>query len=99
MLEGIDVNQRIEFISKYDKTEPKTKFYFKPLSGSDMFNVSRSKDNFVMTVLNMSIVNIENIPGNKNKEEYLNSLKTESLNELFEKFNEINNMSDDERKN
>ena len=99
MLQGIDVNQRIEFISSSDKTEPKTKFYFKPLSGSDMFNIRDNKDGFILTTLDMSITEIKNLPKGMEKIDYLKTLRTKELNELFEKFNEINNVSDDEEKN
>jgi len=99
MLEGIDINQRFEFISKEDKTEPKTKFIFRALSGSDMFSLQGKQDNFIVNVLELSIVEIQNMPEGFDKSQYIRSLKTESLNELFEKFNEINNVSDDDQKN
>lgn len=99
MLAGIDINQRIEFVSKFDKTEPKTKFVFRPLSGSDMFSIGSQGDSFIIAALNKSIVSIENIPKGLEKEDYINSLQTEHLNELFEKFNDINNISDDDKKN
>jgi hypothetical protein len=99
MLQGIDVNQKIAFVSKYDKTEPKTTFYFKPISGSERFNLYSNPDNLIMNVLNKAIVEIYNMPNGLKKEDYLNTLNIEPLNELFEKFNEINTVSDDDKKN
>lgn len=99
MLQGIDVNQRIEFVSKYDTTEPKTVFQFKPLSGSEMFGLQGKQDSFIMTVLNLSIVKIDNLPKGKDKKEFLNCLPSNVLNELFTKFNELNNISEEEEKN
>ena len=99
MLQGIDVNERFEFISKLDKTEPKTKFIFKPLSGSDMFGLQGKDESFIIVVLDKSIVEIQNMPEGLSKEDYIRSLKSNALNELFEKFNEINNLTDDDIKN
>lgn len=99
MLYGIDINQRIEFVSKYDKDEPQTVFIFKPLSGSDVFSLQGEQDHFIIRVLNKSIVEIKNIPNNLKKEEYINTLPSKVLNELFDKFNEINQISDDDKKN
>jgi len=99
MLQGIDVKQRYEFTSKQDNTEPKTVFTFRALSGSDMFSLQNSDDSFIVRVLDQSIVEIKNMPEGFTKEEYVRSLRVDALNELFEKFNEINNVTDDDKKN
>ncbi len=100
MLQGIDVSQRIEFVSRYDSSEPKTTFHFKPLSGSEMFSLQGGdKDSFVMKALNQSVVQIDNMPKGQNKKKFLESLPVNILNELFIRFNEINNISEDEEKN
>lgn len=99
MLEGVSLDEKIKFVSKFDKTEPKTEFYFRPLSGAEMFELKSDDTSLVIRMLNQSIVEIVNIPNNMDKLKYLRSLKTNVLNELFDKFNQINNISDDEEKN
>ena len=44
MLKGIDINKRIEYISKEDKEEEKTVFVLKPLSGADMLSLTKFVD-------------------------------------------------------
>lgn len=106
MLEGIDINQRIEFTLTSDKTEPKTVFVLKPLSGADMFSFSSDiKDgkltltgDKIIELLEKSVVQVKNYKTDNIKES-LNMLKINDLAELLAKVNSINNISEDEAKN
>jgi hypothetical protein len=98
MLEGIDVGQRINFTSKKDKTEPKTVFVLRPLSGIDRLNILQSVDSSVQTALETSIVEIKN-NNNISKEDYIKTLDLSVLDELMEKINNISNIKDDDEKN
>ncbi len=107
MLEGIDINQRIEFSLKADVTEPKTVFILKPLSGSDMFNFSSHVSDGKMSLsgdriidlLEKSVVEIKHYKDNLTVAEALKTLKIDSLAELLEKVNSLNNISEEEAKN
>lgn len=98
MLKGIDINERFEFVSKYDKTEPKTVFVFRYLTGSDMFSLRNSDEGFIINILEKSIVEIQNMPEGKSVSEFLRILPSNVLNELFEKFNEINDIDEEDKK-
>lgn len=97
MLEGIDVNQRIEFISSKDITEPKTVFVLRPLSGIERMNLVK-QDFSIDKILGTAIVEIRN---NKNIPvvEYLNVLGLDVLNELLRKVNEISHIEENLKKN
>jgi len=97
MLKGIDIDQRIKFTSKFDTSEPKTEFTLKPLSGVDMIN--SKEENPVLGLLGSSILEIKNFDGKKDKEEIIKSLPTNVFNELMEEINNINNITDDDKKN
>ena len=99
MLKGIDMNQRINFISKEDKEEPKTVFVIRPLSAIEMMNTS--KDEYLSLMLNKSIVEIKN-PDLKDRQEiddFVNGLNVAVLTELINEITDINKLKDDEIKN
>lgn len=98
MIQGIDVNQRIEFVSENDKVEPKTIFVFRPLSGFEMLEIEDGeKGNLkIRKFLNETICEIKGI---ENKESFINSLPIAILGELIKKANEINSFSEIETKN
>lgn len=95
MLSGIDVNQRIEFISSWDTTEPKTVFVFKPLAGFEMIKLSEVGFD-VQQFLEKTIVEIVGVA---DKSAFLNSLSVKILGELINKANEINKITEQETKN
>jgi len=43
MIEGIDINQRIEYTLKSDTTEPKTVFVLRPLSGPEALELTTNR--------------------------------------------------------
>lgn len=98
MLKGIDINQRIEFVSKNDKTEPKTVFVLRPLSGIERLNTISNSKYSIEKTLCLAIVEIKN---NKSMPvaDYVKTLSLEVINELFGKINELNEMKDDDKKN
>lgn len=101
MLEGININARVNFTYSKD-VDVKTEIILKPLSSFDMLALSPSisaGDYGAMIIA--SVVEIKNpdiTEANKIKE-YLASLKIEIITELMEKVNSINNLTDDEQKN
>ena len=109
MLQGVDINQRIEFVSKEDKTDPKTVFILKPMSGSQMLDMSKyisGKDlqvssEYINYMVETSIVEIKNpdITEATKIKEYINQLSSTVLLEVMIRVGEINNVSDDESKN
>ena len=107
MLEGIDVQQRVEFSLKSDKPEPTTVFILKPLSGSEMFNFSRAVSDGKMTLfgdrivdlLVASVVEIKNYKKGWDVEQSIRTFKIDDLAELLEKVNSLNNISEEEAKN
>lgn len=96
MLKGLDITQKIEVVSDYDKSEPKTTFLIKPLSGLDMFS---GEDINVKTILLKSVVEIKNFKGKGSIEDILSSLPRKVITELIVKINEINTITDDDQKN
>ena len=100
MLEGIDVNQRVEFVSSKDNSEPKTIFVLKPLSGSEMLRVADSSGNYgsLINLLLASVVEIKNF-STDNIEEAINMLPSDILNEILTKINSINHISEQDAKN
>ncbi len=95
MLQGIDINQRIEFISAYDTTDPKTVFVFKPLSGFEMIKLSESG----LDIQQFLQKTIAEIHGVEDKDKFLTSLSVKILAELINKANEINKITEQEIKN
>lgn len=100
MIEGIDIEQRIDFVLDND-TEPKTVFVFRPISGSDKLNIQSkargmSEGDCIIELLNTCIVEIKGID---NKYKFLRSLDINVLSELVEKHNSISEIKDDDKKN
>lgn len=100
MITGIDINQRIEVTLDSDKTEPKTVFVVRPLSGMDRIVIGTDESDVPVAVkiLSRSIVEIKNnndIPVN----EFLYMLSIDDLNGLLGKVNELNEITDEEVKN
>lgn len=93
MLKGIDVNQRIEFISKYDTSEPKTIFILKPLSSFEMMELGKLES--IEFYLEKSIVEVKNFNGLDIKGS-LSAISVKVLGELIECINKINKLSDEE---
>jgi hypothetical protein len=100
MIEGINIDQRIEFTLDDDK-EPKTVFLFRPISGTDMLNIqSRAKGlPEGEAIAELLSVTIAEIVGVENKHKFLRSLPIEVLNKLIDKHTEINILKDDDQKN
>jgi len=98
MIQGIDINQRIEFVSKRDTTEPKTVFIFKPLSGFEMLKVQETIDENqkIKKFISETVVSISGV---EDKNQFIESLPITILGELLEKANEINSFSETEIKN
>ena len=107
MLKGIDVNQRVEFSSKNDTSEPKTIFVFSPLSGIQMIDMSGMfKDGMakltgdaIVQFLSKCIVEIKNFEGETEKIKILNSLNPSVIGELIEEAGKLNNLTAQEAKN
>jgi hypothetical protein len=95
MIEGINVNQRVSFVCECDKTEPKTEFILKPLSGFEMMEIW-SDGYAAEKFLKKSIVEIKGI---SDKDAFLDSMPTIVLGELLKKANELNGLSEQEAKN
>lgn len=100
MLTGINIDQRIEFTCQEDQ-DPKTVFIFRPLSGSDIMNLrslpQKTKiGDYAIELLDMSIVEVVGVT---DKRKFLKSLESHILDELVSKFNDINNVKDDDKKN
>lgn len=94
MIQGIDVNQRIEFTLEDDK-EPKTVFVFKPLSGFEMIKINDSGD-YTRAYLETTIAEIIGV---SDKDKFLSSLSINHLGKLIKKANDINGISEQEIKN
>jgi hypothetical protein len=107
MLQGININERIEFISKDDNSEPKTIFVLKPFSGVDMLNISQQfKDGRlilsgeeILTILEKSIVEIKNFSEAIPIKEIISRLPGTILGELITKIGIINNLTKEDQKN
>lgn len=96
MLKGIDVRQRIEFVSSQDTVEPKTVFVLKPLSSLDMSTLTG--DNSLQVYLEKSIVEIKNFE-TQDVKEAIAMLDPKTFAELISKINEINRFDKAEEKN
>lgn len=94
MLQGLNTNERIEFVSKYDLTEPKTVFVLKPLSGYESTSINNLFESLMLV-----IVDIRNIPEQTSKEDYIKSLDQQSFTELVMKINSLNKVTENEKKN
>lgn len=106
MLKGIDVNQRIEFISKYDTEEPKTVFVFRTLNAEAMLEFAGDIANGKLTLmgsqvfkfLELAIVEVKNFE-NTNIPEMLRMLPPLVITELVGEAGKMNNMTEQDAKN
>ncbi len=98
MIKGIDVNQRIEFLSKFDNSEPKTVFVLRPLSGFEMMEFSEGRKEDIYNMILKSVVEVKNFEDN-NIEKAINSLGIRVIGELIQFINEINNITEQDAKN
>lgn len=98
MLKGIDPNERVEFISSYDNSEPKTVFILRPLTGMEMSGGLSSKED-IFRMVSVSVVEIKNMPEGQSKEDFIKSLPLLPLGELVQKCNELNKITGQDAKN
>lgn len=102
MLKGIDIRQRIEFVSSQDTSEPKTVFVLRPLSSIEMmeFSSSSEKGNIAAMkfYLENSIVEVKNFL-TENIEDAICSIDPMTLGEMITELNKINHITGDETKN
>ena len=100
MLQAIDINQRVKFVSRFDNSEPKTEFILKPLSGGDSLTIGAGGgENSIISMVAASIVEIKNFKGSDDTTEIVKSLSLNVLNELLEKVNSLNNVTEEDEKN
>lgn len=99
MIPLIDVNQRVEYVSEHDKTEPKTVFVIRPMSGADRTNIGLSDDKspIYMRILKEALVEIKGIE--MDKDSVLKQLPMDVLNELMSKINEVSGITENDKKN
>ncbi|NCD17873.1 MAG: hypothetical protein EOL91_11320 [Actinobacteria bacterium] len=97
MLNFIDTRQRVEFISEYDKTEPKTVFILKPISGIDRINSFEGNQYSAKKTISNALVEIKNC-GDLSKDEVIESISLDVINELFSKINEMSEVDADGKK-
>lgn len=112
MIEGLDLNQRIEFISEYDKGEQKTVFIFRPLSGSEKINVSsiynrgtlKLTGDFLLGLIKSAVVEVKNPNFDKEKDKdalmnYLDKLPSKVLIEFGGKIQDMFELTENDQKN
>lgn len=105
MLKGININQRIEFISSKDNGEPKTIFVLKPLTGEDKANFCDNGEvklsgtklyDFIVS----SIVEIKNFDIDGSIRDKLVAIEDDAvIAELVTEIGRINNMTRQDQKN
>lgn len=106
MLKGIDVNQRIEFVSQYDTDEIKTIFVFKPITTEAMLELGGQTNNGelklvgskVFSFLEMTIAEIKNFDGTS-VSEILRILPPTVVAELVNEAGKINKLTGEDAKN
>lgn len=106
MLKGIDLNQRIEFSSKSDDSEPKTIFVFKPMDTEAMLKFSADSQNGQLKItgtkvfdfLELSIIEINNYQEGKISD-LLRTFPISVIAELVEEAGSINKMTGTDQKN
>jgi len=102
------VNQRVDFVSKEDKTKPKTIFVLKPLSGLESLTLSKYvingglkiTEDYVRDVLSKSVVEIKH-PNLTEKEEIISFIEKQDVVVLMELSAEVLNIgtvTDDDKK-
>lgn len=97
MLKGIDVNQRIEFISKEDISEPKTIFILRPLTGFEMMELqSLSTAEDLFKLVRKSIVEITN--GESDLDKMILNLPVATVSELVVFILKLNNLTEADKK-
>lgn len=102
MIEALDLKQRFNFSSQYDKNEPKTVYTIRPLSGTEMLKFSRGRDEDIVNMLLTSIIEISNFPDRTPEmtiKDIVDLTRVEVLGELLLKVNQINGISRQEEKN
>jgi hypothetical protein len=97
MINIIDINQRIDFTSKADTSEPKNVFVLRALSGVEMMNYGdlNDKDN-LFKFLDASITEVKNI--SMSKQDFIKALPLDVLTELIIFTTNINNLTPDDKK-
>lgn len=103
MLEGIDLNQRIEFVSSYDKLEPKTVFVLRPLSGVELLGLGGTIEggkikltrDYILDLISKSLVEIKNSESGKTNQEMVESLNFLVLGELINRIADINSLKNE----
>jgi hypothetical protein len=104
MIKGIDLNQRIEYVSPLDTGDVKTVFVFKPLSASEMIDLTGSettitlKGKQIIQYLNETICEIRNAEFS-DKKTFIDSLSSNMIAELIVQASTINNMTVQDQKN
>lgn len=106
MLVGIDTEQRFEFTSKQDKSEPKTIFVFRLLKGYEMFEVAKYmngdslnlKGERLVDYICSGLVEIKN-PDTNEVRSFIESLPADLLFELVEFVGNTNNITRQDEKN
>ena len=108
MLEGINLDQRIEYSCKGDH-EPKTVFVFKPLSGFEMLGLSSHfqgdqltlNSGYIQEILGMSIIEIKHpdISSEGDVKRFISVQAIGVLTELTMKAMSVNHLMDEESKN
>ncbi len=108
MLQGLSTEQRIEFVSKEDKSDPKTVVVLKPLSGMDKISLGNYLDSsgtltegYLNSMLDRAILEIKSpdITDKKEAVEFVKNLDILVLQEVFSKINEISTSTKDIEKN
>lgn len=107
MIKGIDVNQRIEFVSKSDHEQEKTVFVFRPMTSIEMMDLASDaidgsvqiKGAKIFDYLERCIVEIRNYQEGLTVRQAIETLPMTVLTELIKEMENINKISEQERKN
>ena len=114
MIEGLDLNQRLTFVSDDDKGDPKTEFIFRPLKGSEKINISalynggavRMTGYFLLGMIKAAVVEIKNPDLNRETPEstdalmaYLDRLPAGIIVEFGGRIQDLLELSGEEAKN
>ena len=94
MIEGININERVEFSLSTDVTEPKTVFVLRPLSGLELMKFSDfTNPDMLRKYLDLSIIEIKN-----GERSVIDRLNPRELNELAGRCFSLNNLLDEDKK-
>lgn len=107
MLKGISVNERVELVSEFDDSEPKTIFVIRPLNGEERQNFLNPADDKIHLVgtrlydfLEIAVVEIRNYDLGTTVREKLVSLKDDRvITWLIKEAGKLNNMTEQDAKN